>query len=252
LALKSGKRRKNDRLAVKAVKNSKNGFLEERAMARVGVILSGCGVKDGSEIHEAVCTLLALSKNGAEIRFFAPNIPQAEVFNHVEGVPLAEESRNVLMESARIARGKIRDLAEAKAADLDAIIFPGGLGAVKNLCNFASEGVRCRVNNQVERIINEMIDAGKPIGALCIAPMMLACVLAKKNLKGLMLTIGTEKKLAEELDKMGFCHVDCPVHECVVDEEHKIVTTPCYMLAKSVDEVYSGVSRLVEEVLRFI
>jgi enhancing lycopene biosynthesis protein 2 len=221
-------------------------------MTRVGVILSGCGVKDGSEIHEAVCTLLVLSKNGVESRIFAPNIPQAEVVNHLENVPLLEETRNVLMESARIARGKISDLSEARADDLDALIFPGGLGVVKNLSTFAAEGIHCRINAQVERIVGEMIDAGKPIGALCIAPMMLACILGRKGIQGVSLTIGTEKKLVEELTKMGFCHMDCPAHECVVDEAHKIVSTPCYMLAKNIDEVYRGVSRLVEEVLRLI
>lgn len=221
-------------------------------MTRVGVVLSGCGVKDGSEIHEAVCTLLVLSKNGVESCIFAPNIPQAEVVNHLENVPLLGESRNVLMESARIARGAISDLSTACADDLDALIIPGGIGVVKNLCTFAAEGLHCRINDQVERIIGEMLDANKPIGALCIAPMMLACILERKGINNVMLTIGTERKLAEELGKIGLCHVECPAYECVVDEAHKIVTTPCYMTAKSIDEVYRGVSRLVEEVLRLI
>jgi enhancing lycopene biosynthesis protein 2 len=220
-------------------------------MVRVGVILSGCGVKDGSEIHETVCTLLALARSGVETRIFAPNIPQADVVNHAEGATLLGEVRNVLVESARIARGQIQNLTDARADDLDAIIFPGGSGAVKNLCSFAADGFDCLVNDQVERIINEMVDAGKPIGALCIAPVLLARVLARREIPA-EITIGTDKKLAAEIEKLGFRHVDCSAEDCVVDTDYKLVTTPCYMLAKSIDEVYHGASRLVEEVLKLL
>jgi enhancing lycopene biosynthesis protein 2 len=220
-------------------------------MTRAGVVLSGCGVKDGSEIHEAVCTLLALSRLGVETNIFAPDIPQAQVINHTDRSILAGETRNVLVESARIARGQIKDLAQAKVSELDAVIFPGGLGAVKNLCTFDRDGFSCQVNDQVERIINEMYDARKPIGALCIAPVIIAKVLSKRQIRA-KITIGNEKKLAQEIEQVGFCHIDCSATDCVVDETHKIVTTPCYMLAGSIDQVFLGASRLVEEVLRLI
>jgi len=220
-------------------------------MPKVGLVLSGCGVRDGSEITESVCTVLALEKFGVDVDFMAPNIPQGQVVNHLEDVPLAGEARNVLVESARIARGNIRDLAGVNANQIDAVIFPGGLGAAKNLCTFADEGPHCRVNDQVESLINEMVDMGKPIAALCIAPVIIARVLGKRNIS-VMLTIGTDKETASAIDAMGACHVGCPVQECVVDQEHKIVTTPCYMLAKSVEEVYRGVSRTVEEMLKLI
>jgi enhancing lycopene biosynthesis protein 2 len=220
-------------------------------MAKTGVILSGCGVRDGSEIHEAVCTLLALSQRGIETLIFAPNIPQAQTINHLNGSVSAGETRNVLVESARIARGQIRDLTSAKINELDAVIFPGGLGASRNLSTFDREGMACSVNDQVERIINEMFDAHKPIGALCIAPVVIARVLSKRKIPG-KITIGNEKKLAAEIERVGFHHVDCSAADCVVDQTHKIVTTPCYMLAKSIDQVFLGVNRLVEEVLRLI
>lgn len=220
-------------------------------MARAGVVLSGCGVKDGSEIHEAVCTLLALSRSRVETLIFAPDIPQAQVINHLNRSVSAGEPRDVLVESARIARGQIKNLAQAKVEDLNAVIFPGGLGAVKNLCTFDRDGFSCGVDDQVERIINQMYDAGKPIGALCIAPVLIARVLSKRQIRA-KITIGNEKKLAREVETIGFYHVDCPATDCVVDETHKIVTTPCYMLADSIDQVFLGASRLVEEVLRLL
>jgi len=220
-------------------------------MPKVGVVLSGCGVRDGSEIHETVCTILALEKFGAEAVFMAPNIPQANVVNHLENAVLEGEARNVLVESARIARGRIQDLAVVKADQLDAVIFPGGMGAAANLCTFETDGVNCKINDQVERLINEMLDAGKPIGALCIAPVLVAKALANRGLTA-MVTIGTDKETAEKITAMGGCHVDCPVHECVVDNKHKVVTTPCYMLARSIEEVYRGVTRMVEEVLQLL
>lgn len=220
-------------------------------MARAAVVLSGCGVRDGSEIHESVCTILALAKNGVETLFFAPNIPQAEVVNHVENAVLIGEVRNALVESARIARGKIADLATADASQIDAIFFPGGSGAAKNLSTFAGDGANCRVNEQVERIVLQMHDAGKPIGALCIAPVIIAKILGGKGIK-VKVTIGNDKTTASAIEQMGAQHVECPADDCVTDAENKVVTTPCYMLARSIDEVYRGTSRLVTEVLKLI
>jgi len=220
-------------------------------MEKVGIVLSGCGRLDGSEIHESVCTALAVVKNGAEVEFLAPNIPQAEVINHAAGTALAGEVRNVLVESARIARGVIRDLAGVSADQIDAVIFPGGSGAVKNLCTYAEAGADCAVNEHVERLILGLHGAGKPIGAECIAPVLLARVLGKRGVRP-KLTIGTDKETASAIEAMGGSHVECGVDQCVVDEENKLVTTPCYMLAKSIDQVYAGAGRLVTEILRLI
>ncbi len=217
-------------------------------MKKIGVCLSGCGFLDGAEIHEAVCTLLALDQAGVKAVCCAPNVAQPTVVNHLRREPAAE-SRNVLVESARIARGDILDLRTVKAADLDGLIFPGGFGAAKNLCNFAEQGANCTVHPEVERLIGEMLDAGKPIGAICIAPAMLARVVGRKGLSPRM-TIGTDRQTAAALTAMGVQHVDCPANEMVCDEGHKVVTTPAYMLATGPAQVYEGVRKLVNEVVR--
>ncbi len=215
-------------------------------MLRVGVILSGAGVCDGSEIHESVLTLLALDQNGAQAVFMAPNKNQSEVVNHANNA-VSHETRNVLTESARIARGQIRDIREIHAADLDAVILPGGYGAVKNLSDFCWSGEKCWVDGEVFRLLREMLAAKKPIGAICIAPAILAKVFATEGPK---LTIGTDEKTAEVLQKMGATHEAAQADEIVVDEHLQIVSTPGYMLATRISEVQSGVDRMVEAVLR--
>lgn len=217
-------------------------------MKKVAVCLSGCGSQDGAEIHEAVCTLLALDQAGAQIICCAPDVPQADVMDHLKKAP-GGPPRNVLVESARIARGDIRNVKDVKAGEIDALIFPGGFGAAKNLSTFAVDGVNCKVNPDVERLIGEMLAAGKPIGAECIAPAMLARVVGKKDVHPKM-TIGNDPGVAGAINKMGGQHVNCAVTEAVVDETHKIVTTPAYMLAKGPAEVFEGVRKLVQAVLR--
>lgn len=213
---------------------------------RVGVVLSGCGVMDGSEIHEAVCALLAIDRAGAEIVCVAPNKDQKDVVNHASGTPMGEK-RNVLTESARIARGKVRDIASVHAADLDAIVLPGGYGAAKNLCTFAFDGTSCVVDPDVRRLLREMHDAGKPIGALCIAPAAVAAVFGKDLHPEL--TIGTDEGTAKSLEKMGAKHVKTPVSDIVVDRRNKIVTNACYMLATRISEVAAGAEKVVKAVL---
>lgn len=219
-------------------------------MAKVGVCLSGCGFKDGAEIHEAVFTLLALDEAGAEIVCMAPDIPQARVVNHLTG---AEEAgtRNVLVESARIARGHIRNLKDVRATDLDALIFPGGFGAATNLSEFAFRGAQAGVNPEVRRLIHEMVDAGKPIGAICIAPATLAAAL-KDKVKGVEMTIGDDAGTADALEQMGARHVNRPVDDVQVDEKHRVVTTPAYMLGPGPSHVHKGIDRLVKQVLAMI
>lgn len=218
------------------------------AQPKVGVILSGCGVKDGSEIHEAVCTLLELARGGAEAVCIAPDLPQTAVFDHRSGQKTGE-SRNVMTEAARIARGKIRDIREIRASDLDAAILPGGYGAASNLCDFASAGSKCTVNPEVERLLLAMHAAGKPIGAICIAPTLVARVFGGKGIAA-ELTIGTDPETAAKIGEMGCRHVNRSAREVCVDKANRLVTTPAYMSAKSIDEAADGIALLVKEVLR--
>ena len=217
-------------------------------MKKIGVVLSGCGVYDGSEIQEAVITLLAIDRLGCEAVCMAPNV-ELSVINHLTTQETGEK-RNVLAESARIARGNIRDVATVTVADLDAIMFPGGFGAAKNLCNFATKGAAASLNPDVARLLKEMAAAKKPIGAVCIAPAFIAAVLGKEYAP--IVTIGTEAETAAEINKTGATHQDCPVTEFVVDRKNKLVTSPAYMLAERISEVYEGIDKCVKEVVKLI
>ena len=220
-------------------------------MPKVGVVLSGCGVNDGAEIHESVITLLALDRAGAEYQCMAPDVEQMHVVNHLTGEVAEGESRNVLVESARIARGEIVDLAGVTSNDMDALIFPGGFGAAKNLCDFAVKGADCHVHSEVLRVVKEMHKAGKPIGVICISPAMMAKVMEDSG-STIDLTIGTDEETAGAIESMGASHVSCLVEEFVVDHENKIVSTPAYMSANRITEVEAGITKLVDEVLKLI
>lgn len=217
-------------------------------MKKIGVVLSGCGVYDGSEIHEAVLTLLAIDRHGCTAICMAPNV-DLSVINHLTTLETGEK-RNVLVESARIARGNIRDVKEVKAAELDAIIFPGGFGAAKNLCDFAMKGSAASVNPDVARLLKEMAAAKKPIGAVCIAPAFIAAVLGKEYSP--TLTIGNDAGTAAEIEKTGAKHQDCPVTEFVIDRKNKLVTSPAYMLATRISEAAEGIDKCVREVVKLI
>jgi len=219
-------------------------------MAIIGVCLSGCGVNDGAEIHESVITAHTLDKAGVEILFTAPNMEQVKVVNHLTGDEMGE-SRNVLVESARIARGNINDLAELTANNIDALIFPGGFGAALNLCDFALKGADCDIHPEVNRIIGEMLTANKPLGFICIAPALFARA-AKNANKTAIITIGNDQATADQIEKLGSQHIACTVDDCVVDEENKIVSTPAYMLAGSISEAASGIEKLVQKILSWI
>lgn len=214
-------------------------------MKKVAVILSGCGVLDGAEIHESVLTLLRLAEQGAAYQCLAPNIPQMHVVNHLTGEVAAGESRNVLVESARIARGDILDLASADADDYAALLMPGGFGAAKNLSDFAVKGADMSVQDDVLRFARRMHEAGKPIGLMCISPALAARIFGE----GVACTIGTDQQTAAVLEAMGARHVGCAVGDVVIDRERRLVTTPAYMLAASLVEAASGIRRLVDEVL---
>lgn len=213
---------------------------------KVGVVLAGCGFLDGAEIHEACCTLLALDRAGADIVCMAPNVSQMHVVDHGAGAPAEGQSRNVFTESARIARGDLLDISTVKGADLDALIFPGGFGAAKNLCSFAVDGPSCTINPDVDRLIKEVHGAGKPTGFICIAPALAAKSLGEL---GITLTIGNDPGTAAGLAALGANHQDCPVDDTVVDVNHKVVSTPAYMLGPSIAHVSLGIEKLVNQVL---
>lgn len=211
---------------------------------RVAVILSGCGVFDGSEIHESVITLLKINQNGAEYQCFAPDIPQHNVINHATGEEMPE-SRSVLVEAARLARGHIRNLAECQAADYDALIIPGGFGAARTLSDFALTGADMTIQADVLKTVQAFAKTGKPVGLICIAPAMAGKLFGN----GVRCTIGNDSETARTIQKTGATHVDCPVNDIVVDEKHRLVTTPAYMLANSISEAATGINRLVDKVL---
>ena len=216
-------------------------------MSKIGIVLSGCGVNDGSEIHEAVITMLELDKAGADMLLMAPNIDQLHVINHATGEEM-DDSRNVLVESARISRGDIEDIAVVTSENVDALIFPGGFGVAKNLSDYAMAGVECSVNPDVLRLSREVHNEGKPIGAICIAPAIMATILSGET----ELTVGFDEQTASDIDAMGAKHVLCPVDQIVVDKEKKVVSTPAYMEAKSIKEAALGIEKLVAEILNMI
>jgi enhancing lycopene biosynthesis protein 2 len=217
-------------------------------MAKVAVVLAGCGVYDGSEIHEAVLTLLALDRRGVDYQCLAPDINQLHVVNHLTGQVAVGEARNVLVEAARIARGKVLDLAQANAGDFDALLVPGGFGAAKNLCDFAVAGNAMQVQPDFLRFAQAMHKAAKPIGLICIAPAMAAKIFGA----GVECTIGNDVEAAAAITAMGGKHIDCAVQKAVVDKRNKLVTTPAYMLAQRIGEAAQGIDECVGAVLAMI
>ena len=212
---------------------------------KVGVLLSGCGVFDGTEIHEAVLTLLALDRAGARVQCMAPDMDQYHVIRHTDQTVM-DEKRNVLVESARIARGEIVDIKDVDAAQLDALIMPGGFGAAKNLSDFALKGPEATVHPEVARLLREMLAAAKPIGAICIAPATLVRALADRQPQ---VTIGNDDGTAAAIETMGGSHVRCDVDQIHVDDRYRIVSTPAYMLGPGIKEVAAGIEKLVGKVL---
>ncbi|WP_047279807.1 isoprenoid biosynthesis glyoxalase ElbB [Pseudomonas lundensis] len=211
---------------------------------KVAVILSGCGVYDGAEIHESVITLLRLDQRGAHTQCFAPNVAQMHVINHLTGEEMPE-SRNVLVESARIARGEVKDIREANVEDFDALIVPGGFGAAKNLSDFAVKGVECTVQPDVLALAEAFAEASKPVGLMCISPAMAAKIYGP----GVICTIGNDADTATVVNKMGATHQECDVSDIVEDKARKLVSTPAYMLAQSISEAASGINKMVDRVL---
>jgi enhancing lycopene biosynthesis protein 2 len=212
-------------------------------MKKFAVILSGCGHKDGSEITESVSSLIALSEAKTEYQIFAPEIIVKST-NHITGE--SEDSRSILSEAARIARGKIHDLSELNSSEFDGLVFPGGFGAALHLCTFATEGAKCKVLPKIEKIILNFHNDNKPIGAICIAPALIARVLGKFNVT---LTIGNDSETAKEIEKTGATHVNCAVDDFITDRENKIVTTPAYMYDASPIQVFTGIRKAIKELV---
>lgn len=218
-------------------------------MAKIALVLSGCGVFDGSEIHEAVACLVHLSRGGAAVSCFAPDM-EAPAVNHLTHKP-ESQSRNVLAESARIARGKIRPLSALRASEFDGVVFPGGFGAAKNLCDFAQAGAGCAVQGDVERVVKEFHGMGKPVGMCCIAPVIAARVLGTGHGgPGAAVTIGNDPGTAAAIAAMGSKNVERPVEAAYTDEANRLVTSPAYMYGEApVHLVYEGIGRMIEQVL---
>lgn len=210
---------------------------------KIAVILAGSGKADGSEIHEATLTLLAIDQQGAEYQAFAPNTEQRDVINHITGEAMAEK-RNVMVEASRITRGNIKDINEYNAAEYDALVLPGGFGAAKNLCSFAVEGENMSINEDVQRALESTHKAKKPIGALCIAPVIVA-----KALKGATVTLGQDENIAEIIKNWGGTHEKTTHGEIITDKANKIVTTPCYMLDARISDIYKGANALIKKVI---
>ncbi len=219
-------------------------------MAKIGVVLAGCGAQDGAEIHESVITLLALDRFGVEVKIMAPDMDQFHVINHFNGESM-EPERNILVEASRIARGNIVPVGSVGGDELDAIIFPGGTGMAKNIFDYSMVGSKCTIISDVERLVREILIAKKPIGAICIAPVMIAKVLQNMGKTGVV-TGGRNAQISEDICSMGINAKQVGAEQIVVDEENKIVSTPAYIEAASIKEVATGIERLVNKVLEMV
>ena len=213
-------------------------------MKKFAIVLAGCGVYDGAEIHEAVMAMYAVMKNGAKYQLFAPDIAQHHVVNHVTGAEMPE-SRNVLVESARIARGKIEPITDLDLRDFDALLFPGGFGVAKNLCSYAFKGADFEVHPQVSKVIRDALSLRKPIGAMCISPVLLA-----KIIGDITITVGPNEGDAFKVKAMGANHIVTKPGDVIIDEKHRIFTTPCYQLDSTIVQIAEGADNIVKEMLK--
>lgn len=210
---------------------------------RFAIIVGGCGHRDGSEIHETTMTMLAVVEHGCTYQMFAPNRNQHHVINHLTGEEMPE-SRNMLVEAARIARGQIQPLEEFRVEDFDAVLFPGGFGVAKNFFTYAFKGADCHVDKQIEQLITDIHKAGKPIGALCIAPVLIA-----KVLKDITITVGNDENTAKDVAKMGGKNINTVLGEVISDKENKIYSTPCYMLDANLKDIHVCAYNLISTML---
>lgn len=213
-------------------------------MKKFAVVLAGSGVKDGAEIHEAVLTLLAIKKHGADYEIFAPDVMQHHVMDHFSGKEV-NEKRNVLSEAARIARGRIKPLSQFQARSFDALVFPGGFGVAKNLCTYAFDGADCKVNPDVEKAVKDMVSLQKPIGAMCISPVVISKILGNVEV-----TVGDDESTIADIHRMGAKHKTATHGEVVKDTHRMIYTTPCYMLDADILDIELGTRNLIREMIK--
>ncbi len=213
---------------------------------KIAIIIGGCGHRDGSEIHETTMTMLAVEEHGATYQMFAPNRNQYHVLNHLDGTEMHEQ-RNMLVEAARIARGNILPLENFNVNQFDAVIFPGGFGVAKNFFNYAFKGMDCEVDEQIAHIIQSVHQAGKPIGALCISPVLMA-----KILGNITVTIGQDAKTARDIEQMGATNVNTSNGDVVTDKKNKIFSTPCYMLDANLVDIHEDAYNLVEAMMEYM
>lgn len=225
---------------------------------KIGVIFSGSGVYDGTEIQEGVFTLLSIKKVGADAVCFAPDINQHHVVNHITGEEM-KETRNVLVESARIARGDIQNLDAFDASQLDALVLPGGFGAAKNLTTWAFSGPDGEINEMVKNAILSMVKAGKPIAGLCMGPTVIAKALEGSGVASTLTVGSTEEPSPYEIDaisqgmeKTGATAVMKTVEEISVDTENKIVTAPCYMMEADILQIRNNVQKAVDALVKLV
>lgn len=210
---------------------------------KIAVVLSGCGNKDGTEITEAIALITGLSQAGAEMTFFAPN-RDFQAKNFLTDQTL-KETRNMMVEAARITRSQMNDLAALVAKDFDGLAFPGGFGAALHLSNWAQLGSRCEVLPEVRKAIEDFHRQEKAIAAICIAPVLLAKVLGSQNVT---ITIGNDKETIQEILKTGAQHEVCPVEDYMTDRHCKVITTPAYMYGSAQPhQVFNGIQSLVKE-----
>jgi len=209
----------------------------------VAVVLSGCGVMDGAEVTEAVGLIVSLSQAGFGMAFYAPDRFQANVIDHYRGVA-AGESRNILSEAARIARGNIKPLSAIRPEAHCAIVFPGCFGAAKNLCNFAEAGGRANLYEDVQAALSPFVEERKPIVALCAAPLVLGLIARNCGISGSRITFGgyaEGKAMVDALGVWGQTHVEMPVDGACVDEGHRFVSVPAYMYGGATPaQVFAG------------
>ena len=218
-------------------------------MKKIAIILSGCGNRDGSELQESLSLMLAIDRQGWQYQCFAPEglfevVPHVDVEEtEEEGTVLDIEQRDIFVESARIARGNLRPLEEYKPADYDALALPGGMGAARNLSTFAFDGSRMEVIDSVQDAILETYRAHKPVVAMCIAPMVLAKVVGRYEVE---LTLGPDNNQASGIAKGFGCRIcACGPTDVCVDSEHKVITTPAYMAATRISEIFAGAENMV-------
>lgn len=215
----------------------------------IAVLLGGCGTFDGSEIQESVLTLLSIKQCEVNYQCFSIDEPQHHVTDHNSKSVDNNTIRNMLIESARIARGDIKNISELLVDQYDALIIPGGFGVAHNFCDFAIKGKDFSVRSDIARICLEFTKAEKPVGFICIAPVMIAKIYCGFNVK---MTIGNDTQVADIITSMGMKHVNTMVDEICIDEKYKIVSTSAYMLAENIAQVYDGIFKLVSAVVKLI